>query len=290
MQLLFIISLLILIFSSTSLVFASHTFTVTSFDGQKNFLWSGGPTSGCSAINSYVMTYPGNDQQSKLFTCEETFGSSDNSIPDGEYYIFLAVGGHGWKSQVFTINDGAFTQPTPTETPSPTPTIINQPPTAIAGTSLDENGDIQLDASLSSDPENDALTYTWYVPDEGNIKTGQKVLLTDISSGTYTITLVVNDNLNQSTDSIKIGIVSRKPIETVNMKIKDVSINKRNGDFTIKGNLDVRNPLFKNLMQSPIGKMTLELQTGGTAIAPIYGIAGEDMFSLKTKNSYAETE
>ncbi len=238
------------------------------------------------------MTYPGNDQQSKLFTCEETFGSSDDNIPDGEYYIFLAVGGHGWKSQVFTINDGVFSQPIPTATivpttiPSPTPTLINQPPIAVAGTSLNESGNLQLDASGSSDPENDSLTHTWYLPDRGNIKIGEKVLTTDIPSGTYTVTLVVKDDANQSTDVIKVGIAPQKSTQTITMEIKNVSLNKKNGDFTIKGDFDIRNPLFKNIAPNPMGKMTFELQTGGTTISPLYGIAGEDIISLRTKNNY----
>lgn len=281
MQIFFIVLSLLFVFFPASAVMASHTFTVTGFDGTQNFLWSNGPPHGCSAINSYVMTYPGNDQQSKLFVCEETFAQSEGIIPDGDYYITLAVSEHLWKSQVFTIRDGAFEQivptATPTSIPTPTPAIINQTPAAVAGTSLDMNGNLQLDGSLSSDSEGDPLTYAWIIAGQSNVRTGKVASIADLPTGKFNVTLRVSDPYSMSTDKTSLGITGKRTQSTINMKIKKVEIDKKNGSFTLKGDFDEKNTLFKQILTNPISRVLFELQTGGTDKMPIYGLVGESI-------------
>ena len=274
--------------TSFSAAHADTTFTVTAFDSQKNFTWVGGPVSGCSAINSFVMTSPGNDQASRLSACEASYGVSDNTIPDGTYYIQLVVGGVIWKSQTFTIQNGQYDQPLPTATlsptqiPTPTSAPVNQRPIAVASTSLDANGNMQLDGSLSSDADNDPLTYFWKIMELKKTYSGQKVSLSDIPSGTYTVTLMVGDGHVQTGTTIKIGITSGIPKATVNMNVQNILVDKKEGTFLIKGEFDKKNALLNAVLARPSGRLLFEIQTGGTTAAPIYGVVGDDTQSLQT--------
>lgn len=242
---------------------ATTQFTVTAFHDERVFSWINGPVSGCSAINSYVMSYPDNGQLSNLFSCGDTFGSSSDPIPDGQYYVLLAVGGVAVRSQVFTVTNGSFvyTTPQPTETPTPTPTISNQPPNAVAGTSLDANGSLQLDASLSSDPEGNELQYSWRLPGERKFTNGKTLPLTNLPSGTYQVTLRVSDGEFVTLDRTQIGIPLRKAQHTISMDIEKFHVYKHNGEFSIKGSIDRNNPLYTEIAETPLIRMTLEVQT-----------------------------
>jgi hypothetical protein len=273
-------------------VLAANEFTVTSFRDMRDFLWINGPSS-CSASNSYVMTSPGNNQQSRLFACGDTFGSADNAISDGTYYIQLAVGGTLWKSQIFTIVDGLFTLPIPTATPiptqtpsptpiqsGPTPTPVNHSPFAVAATSINANGKLQLDGSLSSDPENDSLSYSWRIA--GKRLFGEKVAVPDLPAGTYSVILIVGDNNSSSGDTTTIGITTGRPKATIEMSVQNILIDKKDGSFLIKGEFDKKSTLLNTISSYPLSRMLFELQTGGTTAAPIYGVTGESSQTLKT--------
>ena len=97
-------------------------------------------------------------------------------------------------------------------------TIINKnrKPTAIISSPLDNaeftiNSNIFFDASGSSDPDNDDLTYSWTSSIDGNIGNaatfGRK-----LSRGTHIITLTVNDGQG-GTDTAQITITVKKPSE-----------------------------------------------------------------------------
>ena len=159
---------------------------------------------------------------------------------------------------------------------------INHAPTAIAGTSLDVNNNPQLDGSLSSDPDNDPLTYTWQIAGETSTRNGQKASISDLASGTYNVTLTVSDATLQSVDTTTIGVVTKRPTSTVGMTISSMQINKSTGAYKINGTWDVTNPLFSTVLSSPISRLLFELQTGGTSTNPIYGIVGENTISLTT--------
>jgi len=159
---------------------------------------------------------------------------------------------------------------------------INHAPTAIAGTSLDVNNNLQLDGSLSSDPDNDPLTYTWQIAGESSTRTGQKASISDLTQGTYNVTLTVSDATLQSVDTTTIGVVTKRPTSTVGMTISSMQINKSTGAYTIKGAWDTTNSLFGTVLSSPKSRLLFELQTGGTSTNPIYGIVGENTISLTT--------
>jgi len=57
-----------------------------------------------------------------------------------------------------------------------------------------------------------------------------------------------------------------------------------NGKFMIKGNLDVANSAFDNLMEDPQFRIMLELQSGGTENDPEFGIVSEDQVPLTSGN------
>ncbi|MEM9921029.1 MAG: PKD domain-containing protein, partial [Bacteroidota bacterium] len=79
----------------------------------------------------------------------------------------------------------------------------NQPPVA-AFTSSTTNGEaplpVRFDASTSTDADGDALTFQWAFGD-GNTATGETVNHAYQSAGTYTVTLTVSDQQDQSTAS-----------------------------------------------------------------------------------------
>jgi len=93
---------------------------------------------------------------------------------------------------------------------------VNRKPTAIISSPSNNakfttNDDISFDASDSSDPDNDSLTYNWTSNidgDIGNTATFSKKL----SSGTHTITLTIDDE-NGGTDTEQITITVNKPSE-----------------------------------------------------------------------------
>lgn len=304
MQILF--SILFLLFFSVATataLAATNSFTVNSFDGTQTFTWNGGPTQDCSAFNSYVMTYPDNDQQSRLFACEETWGQSERIIPDGTYYIMLAVGEQPWKSPIFTIKDGILTpffespsptiappvNTTPTTVPTIQPTLIPQhrTPVAIAGTSLDANGRLQLDASLSYDPNGNPLEYRWAIEGESVVRTGRKVSLATIQSGLHKVTLTVQNGTMENSDTMLFGIHNNRPASTIAMKVDKFSIDKEDGEFVIKGKIQSTATVFKKIAANPLSRITIELQTGGTQKKPLYGLLGENIYALEgTKNSY----
>jgi parallel beta-helix repeat protein len=86
----------------------------------------------------------------------------------------------------------------------------NQPPIAVAGTSLD-SGSLRLDGSKSHDPEGDTLTYTWFLvgitdPTFNDVRVGVAPLIDDLVAGEYEVTLRVDDGDKWGTDVMLLGI------------------------------------------------------------------------------------
>lgn len=285
MRALFISLFILVVLAYPESIYAATPFTVTSFFNDHEFTWVNGPPDGCSAVNSYVMTFPSNNQQANLNACNETYGSASDPIPDGQYYIFLAVGGQPWKSQTFTINNGRFEQPALTPAPpiTPTPSITNHPPVAIAGTSLDQNGNLQLDASNSFDTDDDPLTYFWRFSHQKGLIEGKTVSLTHLESADYEVQLFVSDDTSQSTDVLKVGIPYTKPQESIDLHIEKLSLDKKNGNFTIKGNIDKEDKQFEEIVDTPFVRLTLELQTKSKKNEVIFGALGLESVHLDSK-------
>lgn len=82
--------------------------------------------------------------------------------------------------------------------------------------------------------------------------------------------------------------IPSRPQPTLEMVIDKVEVNLKDGKFEIKGTLDVTDPDFANLVLNPQSRMLLELQTGGTATEPEFGIVGEDQVQLTTDDDWEE--
>lgn len=115
--------------------------------------------------------------------------------------------------------------------------VGNQPPTADAGSNQNvTTGDVvQLDASGSSDPENDPLTYSWVIT---SAPAGSTATLSNTSvvnptftadlDGTYVVELVVNDGeFNSTVDSVTI---TASPVVTGGSHVGDID-----GQSKVKG-------------------------------------------------------
>jgi PKD repeat protein len=89
---------------------------------------------------------------------------------------------------------------------------VNQPPVADAGpnqtVTLGSGGtaDVKLDGSGSSDPDGDALTYTWTGGFQGGSASGVSPTVTFTAAGTHTVTLTVDDGLATDTDTVRITV------------------------------------------------------------------------------------
>jgi hypothetical protein len=96
-------------------------------------------------------------------------------------------------------------------------TIVNQPPVAEAGGPYTgtEGSAIILDASGSSDPDGDALTYAWDLDNDGLYDDGSGVTcpVTFPDEGTYTVGLQVTDpSAATATDTVQVTVGNVTPV------------------------------------------------------------------------------
>ncbi len=89
----------------------------------------------------------------------------------------------------------------------------NTPPVANAGSDLTitTTGEYLLDASGSTDNENDVLTYTWIPPSflnltNANTVNASLIVTGQTQNGTYSIQLVVSDGTSSSSDIVQVQI------------------------------------------------------------------------------------
>lgn len=84
--------------------------------------------------------------------------------------------------------------------------VLSGKPVAIAGTSLDGNNMLQLDGTLSSDPEGDPLTFIWEIEGDANPRIGQVVSIAEFPMGNYQVVLTVTDGTYTDTDIMLLGV------------------------------------------------------------------------------------
>ena len=99
------------------------------------------------------------------------------------------------------------------DTDSATITVANVAPTADAGGpySAEQGGTVTLDASDSSDPGDDTLSFAWDLDDDGAFDdaTGATVVLSNLSNGTYAVAVQVSDgDGGVATDSTTVTVAS----------------------------------------------------------------------------------
>ncbi|MBN1930669.1 MAG: hypothetical protein JW786_03570 [Desulfobacterales bacterium] len=104
---------------------------------------------------------------------------------------------------------------------------IGGPPIANAGTSLDGNNMLQLDGTLSSDPQGDPLTFSWQVEGENTPHIGQIVSIADLPVGNYQVTLTVSDGIYTDTDTMLFGIptgsgVAPPPVDDLQQQVHNI--------------------------------------------------------------------
>jgi hypothetical protein len=115
---------------------------------------------------------------------------------------------------IFTIRNGSVTN--------------NQPPTADAGGpyQIAEGQTLTLDASASSDPDNDPLTYAWTINGQANAATGVTPTLTwaqlqalgvDNGPGSFDVAVVVDDGQGHSVTSnvVQLTLANTAPTATL---------------------------------------------------------------------------
>ena len=111
-----------------------------------------------------------------------------------------------------TVNDGETSA-----SASKIITVANQAPIVVLNSedTIDSNTSTVFDASLSTDPNNDALTYQWIFGDGRPMGTGATVNHTYTLSGTYTLTLNVYDGETVTTVSKVLTVINSAPIAVI---------------------------------------------------------------------------
>jgi len=87
--------------------------------------------------------------------------------------------------------------------------ITNEAPTAritIDGNTTTAGVKFAFDGSASSDPTNEALTYTWDFGDDSTLVTGVIVTHTYASEGTFIVNLTVSDGTNDETTTVTMTV------------------------------------------------------------------------------------
>ena len=117
-----------------------------------------------------------------------------------------------------TVSDGQYTS-----TDSATITVVNSPPIARAGADRDmtRNNLAQISDSSSSDPDGDALSFTWTISGPPgstaalSSTTTRETSFTPDLLGDYLLTLVVSDGELSSSDSVVITAINVPPVPRI---------------------------------------------------------------------------
>ncbi len=161
---------------------------------------AGGPYSG---IEGELIAFDGtgsSDPDGDALTYDWTLSDGRTMVGAQPNISFATAGSY---TVTLVVSDGKSsstnsTGSTANITISPAP--VNNPPVANAGGPYSglTGGLIQFDGTGSSDPDGDALTYSWTLSD-GRTMTGAQPSITFSTAGTYTVTLVVSDGQLSST-------------------------------------------------------------------------------------------
>lgn len=87
----------------------------------------------------------------------------------------------------------ATLEPTSTPAPSATPVEL-QAPVAVPDTSWDADGRLELNGSLSYDPDGTIMSFSWQILGEASARSGEVISVSDLVAGDYSVDLRVVDN------------------------------------------------------------------------------------------------
>ena len=184
-----------------------------------------------------------------------------------------------------------------------TRTLANEPPTAVAGTSLDASDLLELNGSLSTDPDGMIVSYSWQIIGEASPRTGQIVSIADLTTGEYTVELTVTDDDGATgSDTMLLGV----PIigdDTIPPARPNVQINENpsGSNDTVSGNpgdvegLSTVEAFADAGLTTPIGSTTAEpdgsfapISIGDNALSVVFitatDQAGNQSLSQELKN------
>jgi PKD repeat protein len=192
-----------------SLHSAPFTYSFAPSHPEANFSCT--PTSGiaplhvsCSAINSI----------SEINSYAWNFGDGYQGTGIQQEHIYQHSG--NYEATLTVTNNAGETATKSISIVASPPATTNHPPTAVV-TADTVNGDgpllVHFNGSGSSDPDNDALVYTWIFGD-GSQGQGLTVTHTYTQPGLYNATLTVTDTHNSSSTATTPIIVNKPPEDT----------------------------------------------------------------------------
>lgn len=174
----------------------------TPLDGRRSPCWSPTWTHTTATSGTFriirersLITLIYNDDEGKSKTYSY-YGSSEPGSISLRLYSHTS---HSSNSHVswnnFRITADAFDPPP-----------IEQKSTAASGTSLDMSSKLQLDGSLSSDSDDDPLTFSWQIEGEATPRSGEIVSIADLPVGNYKVVLTVSDGELIDSDTMLFGV------------------------------------------------------------------------------------
>ena len=186
-----------LAYSGSSYSIASNN-TIILYDTEDNIIDKVGYGEGIVDFENQAALNPINDQSIER---QPVGYDSDNNNTD-----FIIQNIPNPRNSISTSTSNEQTEDTITSSKTPPP---NQPPVANAGTDITAliNQELSFDASLSSDPNNDTLTYFWNFGD-GATDTKEKSTHIYTYPGQYLVSLLVSDDQFSDLDIITINIYS----------------------------------------------------------------------------------
>jgi PKD repeat protein/alpha-tubulin suppressor-like RCC1 family protein len=165
---------------------------------------AGGPYSGVRNVAIALSGAASSDPDGDSLTHAWDFGDGSTGSGVAPTHAYVA---NGTFTITLTVNDGTANSAPSTSTV----TISNQTPTANAGGPYSgaRNSPITFNGAASTDPDNDALTYAWAFGD-GSTATGVSPAHAYATSGSFTVTLTVNDGFATSSPATSLVTISNQ--------------------------------------------------------------------------------